>query len=50
MVKTDAWRKYLEENQVEDGFQKSAELVQSAMDFIAQRRQIFKEAGIQTYR
>ncbi len=50
MVKTEAWRKYLEENQVEDGFQKGAELAQSAVEFIAQRRQIFKEAGIQTYR
>jgi len=50
MVKTDAWRKYLDENQVEDGFQRSAELAQSAVEFIAQRRQIFKEAGIQTYR
>ena len=29
---------------------KDAELVQSAVEFIAQRRQIFKEAGIQTYR
>jgi len=50
LVKTDTWRKYLEENQVEDGFLKSAELAQSAVEFISQRRQIFKEAGIQTYR
>jgi putative tricarboxylic transport membrane protein len=50
LVKTEAWRKYLEENQVEDGFQKGAELAQSAVEFIAQRRQIFKEAGIPTYR
>ncbi len=50
LVKTEAWRKYLEENQVEDGFQKGAELALSAVEFIAQRRQIFKEAGIRTYR
>ena len=50
LVKTEAWRKYLKENQVEDGFQKGAELARSAVEFIAQRRQIFKEAGIQTYR
>jgi putative tricarboxylic transport membrane protein len=50
LAKTATWRKYLEENQIEDGFQKSAELVQSANAFIAQRREIFKLAGIQTYR
>jgi putative tricarboxylic transport membrane protein len=50
LAKTATWRKYLEENQIEDGFQKSAELAQSAVAFIAQRREIFKLAGIQTYR
>jgi putative tricarboxylic transport membrane protein len=50
MVKTEAWRKYLEENQVEDGFQKGAALARSSAEFIAQRREIFKEAGIRTYR
>lgn len=50
LSKTVTWRKYLEENQIEDGFQKSGELAQSAVAFIAQRREIFKLAGIQTYR
>ena len=50
MVKTPTWRKYLEENQVDDAFQKGANLARSADEFIAQRRGIFKEAGIQTYR
>jgi putative tricarboxylic transport membrane protein len=50
LSRTATWRKYLEENQIEDGFQKSAELAQSANAFIAQRREIFKLAGIQTYR
>ncbi len=50
LVKSEAWRKYLEDNQVEDGFQKGAGLARSADEFIAQRREIFKEAGIQTYR
>jgi len=50
MVKTPTWRKYLEENQVEDGYQRAAALAASAEEFIAQRREIFKEAGIQTYR
>jgi putative tricarboxylic transport membrane protein len=50
MVKTETWQKYLVENQVEDGFQKGAALAQSAAEFITQRREIFREAGIQTYR
>jgi putative tricarboxylic transport membrane protein len=50
LVKSDVWRKYLEENQVENGFQKGAALARSAEEFITQRREIFKEAGIQTYR
>lgn len=50
MVKTPTWRKYLEENQVDDAFQKGANLARSAEEFIAQRREIFKEAGIQTHR
>jgi putative tricarboxylic transport membrane protein len=50
LSRTETWRKYLEENQIEDGFQKSAQLAQSATAFIAQRREIFKLAGIQTYR
>ena len=43
-------RKYLADNQVEDGFQKGADLAQSAQEFIAQRREIFRETGIPMYR
>jgi putative tricarboxylic transport membrane protein len=50
LTKTATWRKYLEDNQIEDGYQKSAGLAKSANAFIAQRREIFKLAGIQTYR
>ena len=50
MVKTETWRKCLADNQVEDGFQKGADLAQSAQEFIAQRREIFREAGIPMYR
>jgi putative tricarboxylic transport membrane protein len=50
LAATATWRKYLEESQIENGFQKSAELAKSAGEFIAQRREIFKLAGIQTYR
>lgn len=50
MTGTNMWRQYLADNQIEDGFQKGAALMQSAAEFIAQRREIFKEAGIPTYR
>jgi len=49
-VKTETWRKSLADNQVEDGFQKGADLAQSAQEFIAQRREIFRETGIPMYR
>jgi len=50
MTKTPMWQQYLTDNQIEDGFQKGATLAQSSEEFIAQRRAIFKEAGIPTYR
>ncbi len=50
MTRTNMWRQYLADNQIEDGFQKGAALSQAAAEFIAQRREIFKEAGIPTYR
>jgi len=45
MVKTPTWRKYLEEQQFEDGFQKSAELAKFFDTFTDQMRVILKEAG-----
>ena len=50
VLEKEAWRKYLADNQVEDGFQKGADLARSAQEFIAQRREIFREAGIPMYR
>lgn len=50
LTRTDTWRKFLDDNHVEDGFQKGAELAKAAAEFIVQRREIFKEAGIPTYR
>ena len=50
VLEKEAWRKYLADNQVEDGIQKGADLARSAQEFIAQRREIFREARIQTYR
>jgi putative tricarboxylic transport membrane protein len=45
MVKTPTWRKYLEEQQFEDGFQKSVELGKFFDTFTNQMREILKEAG-----
>ena len=45
MVKTPTWRKYLEDQQFEDGFQKSVELGKFFDTFTNQMREILKEAG-----
>lgn len=50
LTKTESWRRYLADNQVEDGFEKSAQLAKTAEEVIAQRRIIYKEAGITMYR
>ena len=50
LSKTEAWRRYLAENSTEDAFMKSAELAKEAEEFLAQRRVIYKEAGITMYR
>jgi putative tricarboxylic transport membrane protein len=50
LVGTASWKQYLADNQLEEGFQKSAELAKSAQEFLAQRREIYKVAGIKTYR
>jgi putative tricarboxylic transport membrane protein len=50
MVKTAPWRKYLEENQFEDGFQRGDELQKSSAEFVARMREMLKEAGLKVYR
>ena len=50
MVKTEGWRKYLDENQFEDGFQRSDELVKSSAEFVARMREMLKDAGLKVYR
>lgn len=50
MVKTDAWRRYLADNHVEDWYLKSAELGKFAEEIAVQRREIFRELGIKTAR
>jgi len=50
MVKTDAWRRYLEENQFEDGFQRGDALVKSSAEFVARMRAMVQDAGLKVYR
>lgn len=50
MVKTEPWRRYLEENQFEDGFQRGEELTRSAHEFVARMREMLKDAGLKVYR
>jgi putative tricarboxylic transport membrane protein len=46
LVQTPVWKKYLEDNQFEDGFQKSAEVSQFIDRFAEQMRGILREAGV----
>jgi putative tricarboxylic transport membrane protein len=50
LSKTATWRKYLEEQQFEDGFMKSAELTKFFDTFTEQMRGILKEAGAKVVR
>jgi putative tricarboxylic transport membrane protein len=50
MVKTEGWRKYLEDNQFEDGFQRADELTKSSTEFVARMREMLKDAGLKVYR
>ena len=50
IVKTATWRKYLEDQQFEDGFQKSGELSQFFDQYTARMREILKEAGAKLVR
>ncbi len=50
LSKTATWRKYLEEQQFEDGFQKSAELSRFFDTYTNQMRDILKEAGAKVVR
>jgi len=50
LSKTATWRKYLDEQQFEDGYQKSAELAKFFDTFTDQMRGILKEAGAKVVR
>ena len=49
-VKTPSWRKYLEDNLFEDGFQRSAELNKFIDQYSETTRSILKEGGVKVVR
>ena len=50
LVKTATWKKYLDDNQFEDGFMKSAELAKFFDEFTGTMRNILKDAGAKVVR
>jgi putative tricarboxylic transport membrane protein len=50
LSKTATWRKYLDEQQFEDGYQKSADLAKFFDTYTNQMRNILKEAGAKVVR
>jgi len=50
VAKTAAWKKYLEDNLFEDGFQTTAELRKFIETFTDQARGVLQEAGVKVYR
>jgi len=50
MVQTAGWKKYLKDNQFQDGFQKSGELAKFFDEYSERMRGILKEAGVQVVR
>ena len=49
-TRTAAWKKYLDDNQFEDGYQNSAELLKFVDTFSAQMSEILKDAGVKVVR
>ena len=50
LTRTASWKKYLEDNQFEDGYQNGADLAKFYDEFTAQMRAILQEAGIKIVR
>jgi putative tricarboxylic transport membrane protein len=50
LTRTASWKKYLEDNQFEDGYQTSAELAKFYDDFTGTMRGILQEAGVKIVR
>jgi putative tricarboxylic transport membrane protein len=50
LTRTALWRKFLEDNQFEDGYQNATELAKFYDEFTSQMRGILQEAGIKIVR
>ncbi len=50
LTQTASWKKYLEDNQFEDGYQNAAELAKFYEEFTDRMRGILQDAGIKTVR
>ncbi len=50
LTRTPSWRKYIEDNQFEDGYQNAAELAKFYDEFTDRMREILKDAGVKTVR
>ena len=50
LTQTESWKKFLADNQFEDGYQNAAELTKFYDEFTGQMRGILQEAGIKTVR
>jgi putative tricarboxylic transport membrane protein len=50
LTRTPAWRKYLEEGSMQDGFEKGAALAKSAAQYRSQQREVLIQAGVKLYR
>jgi len=50
LTRTASWKKFLQDNQFEDGYQNAAELTKFYDQFTSQMRGILKEAGIKVVR
>ena len=50
LTQTESWKKFLADNQFEDGYQNHAELTKFYEEFSNQMRGILQEAGVKTVR
>jgi putative tricarboxylic transport membrane protein len=50
LTQTASWRKFLEDNQFEDGYQNAADLAKFYDSFTGQMRRILQDAGVKTVR
>src|SRR5438552_638812 len=50
LTRTQSWKKYIEDNQFEDGYQNAADLAKFYDEFTDRMREILKDAGVKTVR